>query len=118
MKSQIFTRSALLLLLTACSPEKSAQNFAPDTPPSPPVVRKLEVELDENYLWLKKNPYLFQMKLSDDLKRFDYIKKHSQISSVNKGIASIQFINNKIYFQTKNHFYRFSVEQDDFFVFW
>lgn len=47
MKSQIFTRSALLLLLTACSPEKSAQNFAPDTPPSPPVVRKLEVELDE-----------------------------------------------------------------------
>ncbi|MBF4514793.1 regulator [Flavobacterium sp. ANB] len=74
-----------------------------------------EIELDENYLWLKKDPYLYQMVLSDDLKRFDYIKKHTQISTEYKGIESIQFLNKKIYFQVKNHFYRFSKEQESFF---
>ena len=74
-----------------------------------------EVELDNDYLWLKKNPYLYQMELSDDLKKFESIKKYTQISTVNKGIGSLQSINNKIYFQTKNHFYRFSKDQDGFF---
>ncbi|RZJ47226.1 MAG: regulator, partial [Flavobacterium sp.] len=49
-----------------------------------------EIELDNNYLWLKKDPYLYQMKLSDDLKRFDYIKKHLRISNLNNEIGSIQ----------------------------
>lgn len=74
-----------------------------------------EIELDNNYLWLKKDPYLYQMKLSDDLKRFDYIKKHVKISPSYKGIGSLQSINNKVYFQTKNHFYRYSNEQENFF---
>lgn len=74
-----------------------------------------EIELDNNFLWLKKDPYLYQMKLSEDLKRFDYIKKHLQISPLYKGIGSLQFINNKVYFQTKNHFYRYSNEQENFF---
>ena len=74
-----------------------------------------EIALDENYLWLKKDPYLYQMVLSDDLKRFDYIKKHTKLSSEYKGIGSLQVVNKKIYFQTKNHFYRFSKEQESFF---
>ena len=74
-----------------------------------------EIALDENFLWLKKDPYLYQMALSDDLKRFDYIKKHTQLSSDYKGIGSLQVLNKKIYFQTKNHFYRFSKEQEAFF---
>lgn len=74
-----------------------------------------EIALDENFLWLKKDPYLYQMVLSDDLKRFEYIKKHTQLSSDYKGIGSLQLINKKIYFQTKNHFYRFSKEQEFFF---
>ena len=74
-----------------------------------------EIALDENFLWLKKAPYLYQMVLSDDLKRFDYIKKHTQLSSDYKGIGSLQVLNKKIYFQTKNHFYRFSKEQEAFF---
>ncbi|MEZ0129114.1 regulator, partial [Flavobacterium sp. LBUM151] len=74
-----------------------------------------EIALDENYLWLKKDPYLYQMVLSTDLKRFDYIKKHTQISPEYKGIGSLQVVNKKIYFQTKNHFYRFSKEQESFF---
>lgn len=74
-----------------------------------------EIELDENYLWLKKDPYLYQMTLSSDLKRFDHIKKHTQISNKYKGIESLQYINKKIYFQAKNHFYRYSQEQESFF---
>lgn len=74
-----------------------------------------EVELDNDYLWLMKAPYLYQMELSDDLKRFVSIKRHIQISAINKGIGSLQSIDNKTYFQTKNHFYRFSKEQDGFF---
>ncbi|WP_163408929.1 triple tyrosine motif-containing protein [Flavobacterium ajazii] len=74
-----------------------------------------EVELDTDYLWLKKNPYLYRMELSDDLKRFESVKKYTQISAINKGIGSLQLINDKVYFQSKNHFYRFSSDQDGFF---
>ena len=55
------------------------------------------------------------MRLSEDLKRFDLVKKHAHISTSKKGIGSLQLINNKVYFQTKNHFYRYSDEQEDFF---
>ncbi|WP_341694896.1 triple tyrosine motif-containing protein [Flavobacterium calami] len=74
-----------------------------------------EVELDNDYLWLKKNPYLYRMELSDDLKRFESVKKYTQVSAINKGIGSLQLINDKVYFQSKNHFYRFSADQDGFF---
>ncbi|OMQ11020.1 triple tyrosine motif-containing protein [[Flexibacter] sp. ATCC 35103] len=73
------------------------------------------IELDENYLWLKKDPFLYQMTLSEDLKKFVYIKKHKDITALHPGIGSLQKINNKVYFQTKNHFYRFSKEQGTFF---
>ncbi|PAM92026.1 regulator [Flavobacterium sp. IR1] len=79
------------------------------------ITNTFETELDQNYLWLKKDPYLYQMTLSDDLKRFESIKKHTQIAQSYKGINSIQIINKKIYFQVKNHFYRFSREQEAFF---
>jgi len=74
-----------------------------------------EVELDNDYVWFRKSPYLYQMELSDDLKKFESIKRHTRISLVNKGIESLQLINDKVYFQTKNHFYRFSNDQGDFF---
>ncbi|MDA6071234.1 LuxR C-terminal-related transcriptional regulator [Flavobacterium sp. AC] len=73
------------------------------------------IELDQDYLWLKKDPFLYQMKLSGDLKKFDYIKKHKNISGAYTGIGSLQNINNIVYFQTKNHFFRFSREQGTFF---
>lgn len=74
-----------------------------------------ETLIDENFLWLKKNSNLYQMKLSDDLKKFEQIKIHSKISEKLKGIGSIQKLKGKIYFQTKNHFYRYSEEQEIFF---
>lgn len=74
-----------------------------------------EIQLDENYLWLKKNPYLYQMTLSNDLKKFESIKKHTQINSSYKSIGSLQQIKGKVYFQSNNHFFRYSKEQENFF---
>jgi DNA-binding CsgD family transcriptional regulator len=74
-----------------------------------------EVEIDKKYLWFKKNSYLYQLTLSDDLTRFTSVKKHTKISNTYKGIGSLQKIEDKVYFQTKNHFYRYSDELEDFF---
>lgn len=75
----------------------------------------LETCLDDNFIWVKKNSLLYQMKLSDDLKKFEKITIHSKISKKYKGIESIQKLNGTIYFQTKNHFYRYSKDQEIFF---
>lgn len=79
------------------------------------TTNNFSVEIDDNYVWLTKNPLLYQAKLSSDLKSFEFIKKHSVISKKYKGINSLQSINNKVYFQTQNHFFRYSPEQESFF---
>ncbi|MCC9072877.1 LuxR C-terminal-related transcriptional regulator [Flavobacterium sp. F-65] len=71
-------------------------------------------ELDNNYLWLKKDEFLYQMELSEDLKRFKSIKKIHNLPG-EKGMGSIQKINKSLYFQTNNHFYKYSKEQEAFF---
>jgi DNA-binding CsgD family transcriptional regulator/ligand-binding sensor domain-containing protein len=76
---------------------------------------KFEIELDDTYLWLKINSTLYQMTLSNDLKKFESIKKHTQINSLYKGIVSLQKIENKVCFQAKNHFFKYSKEQESFF---
>jgi hypothetical protein len=73
-------------------------------------------EMDNNYLWLKNDGLLYQMALSSDLKKFKLIKTIPNLSANDKGFGSIQKINNSIYFQTNNHFYRYSKEQDIFYV--
>ncbi len=75
----------------------------------------ISFELDKNYLWLKKDSYLYQLQLSDDLTRFTTIKEIDNLSKKHKGITSIQKINNIVYFQTQNHFYTYSDEQTLFF---
>ncbi|KIO53678.1 triple tyrosine motif-containing protein [Flavobacterium hibernum] len=72
-------------------------------------------ELDESYFWLKKDESIYRMQLSDDLTNFSTIKKINQLSSNYRNIGSIQKIDGKIYFQTNNHFYKFSKEQDLFY---
>ncbi|MFH6998403.1 triple tyrosine motif-containing protein [Flavobacterium sp. FlaQc-57] len=72
-------------------------------------------ELDESYFWLKKDESIYRMQLSDDLTNFSVIKKINQLSPNYKNIGSIQKIDGKIYFQTNNHFYKFSKEQDLFY---
>ena len=72
-------------------------------------------EIDENNLWLKKDELIYQMRITEDLKKFKSIKIHQNLSNSAAGIGSIQRLKNTIYFQTKNRFYKYSQEQDLFF---
>ncbi|WPO80629.1 triple tyrosine motif-containing protein [Flavobacterium sp. KACC 22761] len=72
-------------------------------------------ELDDSYLWLKKDESIYRMALNRDLTRFSSIKKIDQLVSQYKNIGSIQKIDNQLYFQTNNHFYKYSKEQDLFY---
>lgn len=75
----------------------------------------ISFEIDKSYLWLKKDDLIYQMTISDDLKKFNLIKTYPNLSDNIKGIGSIQTINNSIYFQTSNHFYKYSQDQDLFY---
>ena len=72
-------------------------------------------EIDASYLWLKKDGLIYQMEISKDLTKFNSIKTHKNLSNSIKGIGSIQTIKNAVYFQTNNHFYKYSQDQDRFF---
>ncbi|MNQ26238.1 bacterial transduction protein [compost metagenome] len=72
-------------------------------------------EIDNSYLWLKKDDLIYRMDISGDLKKFNTIKTYSSLSNTVKGIGSIQTLNHKVYFQTNNSFYRYSQDQDLFF---
>ncbi|MDR6761171.1 ligand-binding sensor domain-containing protein/DNA-binding CsgD family transcriptional regulator [Flavobacterium sp. 2755] len=72
-------------------------------------------ELDQSYLWLKKDESIYKMSLSEDLTRFSSIKKIDHLTPQFKNIGSIQKIDGKIYFQTNNHFYKYSSEQEIFY---
>jgi DNA-binding CsgD family transcriptional regulator len=72
-------------------------------------------EIDKTYLWLKKDGLIYKMTVSDDLKKFDSIKTYPNLSATIKGIGNIQTINDIVYFQTNNHFYKYSQDQDLFY---
>lgn len=72
-------------------------------------------ELDQSYLWLKKDESIYKMSLSNDLTRFSTIKKIDHLTTQFKNIGSLQKIDGKIYFQTNNHFYKYSSEQEIFY---
>lgn len=72
-------------------------------------------EIDNKNIWVKKDDLIYQIILGDDLKNFKSVKTHQNISTVDKGITSIQTIRNNIYFQTNNHFYKYSQSNDIFY---
>jgi DNA-binding CsgD family transcriptional regulator len=72
-------------------------------------------EFDQSYLWLKVGQSLYRMTLSDDLKNFSNIKEINQLNHQFKNTGSIQKINGRVYFQTNNHFYKYSDEQEIFY---
>ncbi|WP_163397960.1 helix-turn-helix and ligand-binding sensor domain-containing protein [Flavobacterium fluviatile] len=74
-----------------------------------------DFEIDQSYLWLKRNKSLYRMTLSEDLKSFLNIKEIVSLNNKFKNIGSIQKIEGKIYFQTNNHFYKYSTEQETFY---
>lgn len=72
-------------------------------------------EIDNNYLWFEKDGLIYQMSITDDYKKFKTIKTYRSLSNSDKGIGSIQHLNNTTYFQTNNHFYKYSNDQDLFY---
>lgn len=74
-----------------------------------------EYEIDDENIWVKKDNLIYQIILDDDLKKFKSIKTHQNLSAADKGITSIQRIRNNIYFQTNNHFYKYSQNKNTFY---
>lgn len=79
------------------------------------IINTFEIELDNDFIWLRMEQLVYQIKLSPDLSHVESIKKHQKISASLPGIRSIQKIENKVFFQTHNQFYRYSKEQEIFF---
>lgn len=71
-------------------------------------------DLDDRFVWFRKDELLFQMALDDDLRSFRSIKTYKNLSERDKGITSMQTIDGKLYFQTNNHFYRYDPQSDGF----
>lgn len=71
-------------------------------------------EIDDNYLWVKKDELLYQIALKNNFKNAKTIKTHTKLSNQNPNIGSIQKINNKIYFQSNNIFYNYSTTRRAF----
>lgn len=65
-------------------------------------------EVDNKYLWYKKDNSIYQMEFSADLKTFKSVKNYYKLSNKDKGIGSVQLLDGAISFQTNNHFYRYS----------
>lgn len=79
------------------------------------IINSFEIELDNDFIWLHMEQYIYQIKLTADLLEIETITKHHKISNTIPGIKSLQKINNKVYFQSQNQFYRYSKEQEIFF---
>jgi ligand-binding sensor domain-containing protein/DNA-binding CsgD family transcriptional regulator len=65
-------------------------------------------ELDNNFLWLKKYEFIYQIALSNELQKVKSIHVFKNFSKQNPGIGSLQKINNKVYFQSNNIFYNYN----------
>ncbi|MEO8255688.1 MAG: triple tyrosine motif-containing protein, partial [Flavobacterium sp.] len=70
-------------------------------------------EIDENYLWLKKDQYIYQITLNANLSKVKTINTFTQLPN-NNGIGSLQKIHNKVVFQSNNIFYTYSKSEKKF----
>ena len=74
-----------------------------------------DYEIDDHNIWVKKDDILYQIVLNTDLKKFKSVKTHQNLSKTQKGIASVQRLKGSIYFQTFNHFYKYSERKNAFY---
>lgn len=72
-------------------------------------------QLENSNLWFQQDNLIYKMTLTNDMTGFKTIKIYKNLSQKDKGIGSIQQIKNTIYFQTNNHFYKYSGDQDLFY---
>ncbi|WP_194768240.1 triple tyrosine motif-containing protein [Tamlana sp. I1] len=71
-------------------------------------------ELSESYLWVFKENLIYQLNLSKDFKHVNTQKVINQLAPNTNDIHSIQKIDNTVYFQTNNKFYRYEKNQNTF----
>lgn len=71
-------------------------------------------EVEPKSVWLKKDQFVYQMRFSTDFKKFNYVKTYESLDKSLNGIRSIQKLQNTLYFQTKNRFFKYSNENDSF----
>ncbi|MFI0490707.1 triple tyrosine motif-containing protein [Flavobacterium sp.] len=72
-------------------------------------------EVDNENIWVKKDELIYQMSFYEDFKTFRSIKTYKNLPKTTKTIGSIQSINDNVYFQTDNHFYKYSQTEDLFY---
>ncbi|MBA0885192.1 triple tyrosine motif-containing protein [Flavobacterium undicola] len=72
-------------------------------------------QVENSNLWFQLDNLIYKMTLTDDMTKIKSIKTYKDLSNKDKGIGSIQQINQAIYFQTNNHFYKYSGDQDLFY---
>tara|TARA_R110000868_G_scaffold21640_12_gene89868 strand:- start:5665 stop:8541 length:2877 start_codon:yes stop_codon:yes gene_type:complete len=72
-------------------------------------------EVDDSYLWLKRDEYLYRMVLSDDFKSVTSTKIIQELLPSKDNFQSIQKINDRIYFQSNNRFYTYLKQQEVFY---
>lgn len=71
-------------------------------------------DVDGNTVWLRKDGFLYRLKLSSNLKKFSSVKMYESLGNGVKGIASMQRLGGKLYFQTGNAFFTYVREKDGF----
>lgn len=69
---------------------------------------------DDKHIWIKKDNFVYQLKLSNDLKKVNLTVAHEKLTDGLEGISSVQKLNNTVYFQTNNRFFTYSQTKDRF----
>jgi DNA-binding CsgD family transcriptional regulator len=74
-----------------------------------------DYEIDNKNIWVKKDDIIYQIIIDDNFIKFKSVKTYENLSPSDKGIGSIQRLRNNIYFQTNNHFYKYSQNKNIFY---
>ena len=74
-----------------------------------------DFEINDQTIWVKKDELIYQITLDENLKKFKSVKTFDKLSQKDKGIGSIQNIRGVLCFQTNNHFYQYSKEENLFY---
>jgi ligand-binding sensor domain-containing protein/DNA-binding CsgD family transcriptional regulator len=65
-------------------------------------------EVDDHYIWLKKDDLIYRFRISTDFKTIIEQKTFNKFTTNEIGIGNIQKIDGELFFQNKNNFYSYS----------
>ncbi len=72
-------------------------------------------EIDNKNIWAKRDEVVYKIILDDGFEKFKSVKTYKNLSTSDKGVGSIQRMRGNIYFQTNNHFYKYSEDKNVFY---